>query len=142
MKHWKKVNSEIWFICGDPFWTTTFLLPSSVWLTMQFLGFRLLNRSPVQIWFFSEKKEEKEKGQSRHALNQIDIGYVWHVLTYVFSKQKLKYGSQEKISFCCRCSSFLSLTFVEIKKSFTEMLLSINYRNFEIFFSWKKTDIS
>ena len=54
----------------------------------------------------------------------------------------LKYGSQEKISFCCRCSSFLSLTFVEIKKSFTKMLLSINYRNFEIFFSWKKTDIS
>ena len=31
----------------------------------------------------------------------------------------LKYGSQEKISFCCRCSSLLSLTFVEIKKSFT-----------------------
>ena len=47
---------------------------------------------------------------------------------------KLKYGSQEKKSFCCRCSSFLSLTFVEIKESFTEMLLSINYRNFEIFF--------
>ena len=54
----------------------------------------------------------------------------------------LKYGSQEKNSFWCRCSIFLSLTFVEIKKSFTKMLLSFNFKNFRIFFSWKKTDKS
>ena len=54
----------------------------------------------------------------------------------------LKYGSQEKVSFWCRCSIFLSPTFVEIKKSFTKMLLSLNFNNFRIFFSWKKTDKS
>ena len=52
----------------------------------------------------------------------------------------LKYGSQEKVSFWCRCSIFLSPTFVEIKKSFTKMLLSFNFKNFRIFYSWKKTD--
>ena len=36
----------------------------------------------------------------------------------------------------------LGFDFCRNKKSFTKMLLSINYRNFEIFFSWKKTDIS
>ena len=55
---------------------------------------------------------------------------------------QLKYGSQEKVSFWCRCSIFLSPTFVEIKKSFTKMLLSFNFKNFRIFFSWKKTDKS
>ena len=39
----------------------------------------------------------------------------------------LKYGSQEKNSFCCRCSSFLSLTFAEIKKSFTENRYKLTY---------------
>ena len=34
----------------------------------------------------------------------------------------LKYGSLKKISFCCRCSTFLSPTFVEIKNSFTRTL--------------------
>ena len=54
----------------------------------------------------------------------------------------LKYGFQEKVSYWCRCSIFLSPTFVEIKKSFTKMLLSFNFKNFKIFFSWKKTDKS
>ena len=69
-------------------------------------------------------------------------GTFWIILTKPVNAAYLKYGSQEKISFCCKCSSFLSLTFVEIKKSFTKMLLSINYLNFKIFFSWKKTDKS
>ena len=47
---------------------------------------------------------------------------------------QLKYGSQEKVSFWCRCSIFSSLTFVEIKKSFTKMFLSFNFKNFRIFF--------
>ena len=46
----------------------------------------------------------------------------------------LKYVSQEKVSFWCRCSIFLSLTFVEIRKSFKKMLLSFNFKNFRIFF--------
>ena len=54
----------------------------------------------------------------------------------------LKYGSQEKVSFWSRSSIFLSPAFVEIKKSFTKMLLSFNFKNFRIFFSWKKTDKS
>ena len=55
---------------------------------------------------------------------------------------KLKYGFQERGSFLYRCSRLLSPTFVEIKKSFTKMLLSFNSKNFRIFFSWNKTDKS
>ena len=54
----------------------------------------------------------------------------------------LKYGFQEKVSYWCRCSIFLSPTFVEIKKCFTKMLLYFNFKIFRIFFSWKKTDKS
>ena len=104
-----------------------------------------LPQNPLPSWLDIMKKYKWERAIMVDGNNQTR-GY----LTYdqemaIFSNianELLKYGSQEKNSFCCRCSSFLSLTFVEIKKSFTEMLLSINYRNFEIFFSWKKTDIS
>ena len=48
--------------------------------------------------------------------------------------QPLKYSSDQIIFFSCRCSILLGLTFVEIKKSFTKMLLSFNFRNFRIFF--------
>ena len=54
----------------------------------------------------------------------------------------LKYGSQEKIPFCCRCSILLGPTFVEIKKSFTETLLTFNSKNFRIICYWKKSDKS
>ena len=55
----------------------------------------------------------------------------------------LKYSSDQMIPFSCRCSILLGLTFVEIKKkSFTKMLLSFNFKNFRMFFSWKKTDKS
>ena len=52
----------------------------------------------------------------------------------------LKYGSRKKISFCSRCSSFLSPTFVEIKNSFTRTLLTFNSKNFGIICYWKNTD--
>ena len=51
-----------------------------------------------------------------------------------------KYRSKQISPQCCRCSILLDLTFVEIKKSFTKMLLSFNFKNFRIFFSWKRTD--
>ena len=67
------------------------------------------------------------------SLAKVRKRFWWFI--WLFLPKWLKYGFQEKISLCCRCSSFLSLTFVEIKKSFTEMLLSINYKNFwNIFF--------
>ena len=56
------------------------------------------------------------------------------------AEDNLKYGSQEKVSFCCRCSIFLSLTFVEIKNSFTKTLLVFDSKNFRIIFYRKKTD--
>ena len=49
----------------------------------------------------------------------------------------LKYGSQKKVPFWCRCSIFLSLTFVEIKKSFTKTLLVFNSKNYRIICYWK-----
>ena len=52
----------------------------------------------------------------------------------------LKYGSQKKISFWCRCSTFLSPTFVEIKNSFTRTLLTFNSKNFGIICYRKNTD--
>ena len=53
----------------------------------------------------------------------------------------LKYGSQEKFSFWCRYVLHLfESDFCKNKKSFTKMLLSFNFKNFRIFFSWKKTD--
>ena len=52
----------------------------------------------------------------------------------------LKYGSRKKISFWCRCSTFLSPTFVEIKNSFTRTLLTFNSKNFGIIFYGKNTD--
>ena len=52
----------------------------------------------------------------------------------------LKYGSQEKNPFWCRCSILLGLTFVEIKKSFTETLVTFNSKNFRIICYWKKSD--
>ena len=52
----------------------------------------------------------------------------------------LKHGSQERVTLWCRCSSFLSLAFVEIKKSFTRTLLVFNSKNFRIICYWKKTD--
>ena len=52
----------------------------------------------------------------------------------------LKYGFQKKISFCSRCSSFLSPTFVEIKNSFTRTLLTFNSKNFGIICYRKNTD--
>ena len=55
---------------------------------------------------------------------------------------QLKYGSQEKVPFWCRCSIFLSLTFVEIKKSFSRTLLVFNSMNFRIICYWKYTDES
>ena len=56
----------------------------------------------------------------------------------VFLKIPLKYGFQERGSFLYRCSRLLSPTFVEIKKSFTEMLLSFSFKNFRIFFLGRK----
>ena len=52
----------------------------------------------------------------------------------------LKYGFQKKISFCSRCSSFLSPTFVEIKNSFTRTLLTFNSKKFGIICYRKNTD--
>ena len=52
----------------------------------------------------------------------------------------LKYGFQKKISFCSKCSSFLSPTFVEIKNSFTRTLLTFNSKNFGIICYRKNTD--
>ena len=43
---------------------------------------------------------------------------------------KAKIWISEKKSFCCRCSTFLSPTFVEIKNSFTRTLLTFNFKNF------------
>ena len=54
----------------------------------------------------------------------------------------LKYGSQEIIPFWCRCSILLGPTFVEIKNSFTETLLTFNSKNFRIICYWKKSDES
>ena len=53
-----------------------------------------------------------------------------------------KYGSQEKIPFWCRCSTLLGPTFVEIKKSFTETLLTFKSKNFKIICYWKRSDES
>ena len=52
----------------------------------------------------------------------------------------LKYGSWKKNSFWCRCSTFLSPTFVEIKNSFTRTLLTFNSKNFGIICYRKNTD--
>ena len=52
----------------------------------------------------------------------------------------LKYGSRKKNSFWCRCSTFLSPTFVEIKNSFTRTLLTFNSKNFGIICYQKNTD--
>ena len=87
-------------------------------------------------------------------------GLWWHTystyLAYIFVIQKkqlnacyvkyqskwfvLKYGFQKKISFCCRCSSFLSPTFAEIKNSFTRTLLTFNSKNFGIICYRKNAD--
>ena len=51
----------------------------------------------------------------------------------------LKYSSDEMNSLSCKCSILLGLNFVKIKKSFTEMLLFFNSKNFRIICCWKKT---
>ena len=51
----------------------------------------------------------------------------------------LKYGSQKKNSFFCRCSIFLSPTFVEVKNSCTRTLLTFNSKNFGMICYWKDT---
>ena len=50
----------------------------------------------------------------------------------------LKYSSHQISPQCCSCSILLGLTFVEIKKSFTKMLVSFNFKNFRIFFFLEK----
>ena len=50
----------------------------------------------------------------------------------------LKVGSEEIIPSPCKCSSLLGLTFVDIKSSFTKMLLFFNSKNFRIICYWKK----
>ena len=59
---------------------------------------------------------------------------------YYLSKMFLKYGSRKKNSFCCRCSTFLSPNFVEIKNSFIRTLLTFNSKNFGIIYYQKNTD--
>ena len=56
-----------------------------------------------------------------------------------FQYHLLNYGSQEIIPFWCRCSILLGPTFVEIKNSFTKILLSFNSKNFRIICYWKKS---
>ena len=46
-----------------------------------------------------------------------------HILSNFLKIVLLKYSSDEIIPFSCKCSIFLGLTFVEIKKSFTKMHL-------------------
>ena len=60
--------------------------------------------------------------------------------TPILFENFLKYGSRNKISFCCRCSTFLSPTFVEIKNSFIRTLLAFNSKNFGILSYQKNTD--
>ena len=61
---------------------------------------------------------------------------------FYITDQILKYGSQEKVPFCCRCSILFGLTFVEIKNSFTKTFLVFNSKNVRIICYWKKIDKS
>ena len=65
---------------------------------------------------------------------------LWFIVHAVVTRDFLKSGSLKKTSFCCRCSTFLSPTFVEIKNSFIRTLLTFNSKNFGIICYQKNTD--
>ena len=52
----------------------------------------------------------------------------------------LKYSSDQIISWSYKCPIFLGLNFLEIKNSFTKMILFFNCKNYWIICYWKKTD--
>ena len=112
-------------------------------------GFMLICKasSTSSSWhnFVSDVDHWKDENGETPCINS--GGMYEHICKVVLTRYKLRFacsvlksGSQEKKSFCCRCSSFLSLTFVEIKNSFTRTLLVFNSKNFRIIFYWKKTD--
>ena len=90
----------------------------------------------------AKPKEAAAQDNSKIITQSRGLGYTpspW-LARIRFTRISLKYGSQEKISLCCRCSSFLSPTFVEIKNSFTRTLLTFNSKNFGIICYRKNTD--